>query len=682
MSGDGSAALSYGGLKAWDATGRSLPAHFEARDAFITVTVDDGGATYPVTIDPIAQQAYLKASNTEARDFFGRSVAVSGDTVVVGAYGEDSKTTGVNSVPNDDGTANFSGAAYIFVRKGGTWSQQAYLKASNTGAGDYFGISVAISGDTAVVGAYLEDSISKGVDSVPVDGGAGDYGAAYVFVRSGDTWSQQAYLKASSAGGNDFFGSSVALSGDTVVVGAPRESSGTTGVDSVPDYDLSAYRSGAAFVFTRSGGTWSQQAYLKASNTGADDFFGYSVTVSGDLLVIGALNEDSKTVGVDSVPIDDGTANDSGAAYVFTRSGGTWSQQAYLKAAHPGAGDSFGASVAASGETVVVGAAGEDSKTVGVDSVPNDDGSANGSGAAYVFTRTEGSWTQEGYLKASNTGASDTFGVSVAVSGETVVVGAYQEDSRSTGVDSVPDDDGTANDSGAAYIFTRSGAKWSQRAYLKASNTGADDQFGLSVAVSGDTVVVGSPQEDSKSTGVDSAPADDGSATNAGAAYLFTFFDPAIPNPVPARPDLLIGSRHTPLKGDNLYNSLSASPQQTLTVPARIFTTTTTRVQLVLQNDGGAAATMLLRSSGDTFPRMTVFAQRQGSPSRNIASQMKLRGYATPIDSGKEVRILYRLRTDRFFAGVLRRGDRDDTVLFRLTGEGRTDTAALVQKFR
>ncbi|MCB1205831.1 MAG: FG-GAP repeat protein, partial [Verrucomicrobiae bacterium] len=161
------AALTYGGLKAWDATGRLLTARFEARGTGLTVSVDDRGATYPITIDPIAQQAYLKAFNTGAGDSFGGSVAVSGDTVVVGAPNEDSNTTGVNSVPDDDGSADFSGAAYVFVRSGGSWSQQAYLKPSNTGAGDAFGNSVSVSGDTVVVGAPSEDSKTTGVDSVP-----------------------------------------------------------------------------------------------------------------------------------------------------------------------------------------------------------------------------------------------------------------------------------------------------------------------------------------------------------------------------------------------------------------------------------------------------------------------------------------------------------------------------------
>ena len=519
VSNEGATALTYGGLKAWDATGRPLPARFLSRGDGIAVEVDERGAAYPVTIDPIAQQAYLKASNTGGLDLFGWSVAVSGDTVVVGAYLEDSSTTGVNSVHNDDGMADDSGAAYVFIRNAGIWSQQAYLKPFNTQAGDGFGASVAVSGDTLVVGANLEDSNSLGVNSMPNDDGmADDSGAAYVFTRNAGIWSQQAYLKASNTDSGDNFGWSVSISGDTVVVGAYLEDSSTMGVNSVPNE--MADGSGAAYVFTRSGMIWSQQAYLKASNTGERDEFGQSVAVSGDTVVVGAYGEDSNTTGVDSVPDDDGTADDSGAVYVFTRSGMTWSQQAYLKAFNTGADDYFGLPVAVSGDTVVVAAYQEDSSTTGVNSVPDDDGTADDSGAAYVFSRNAGIWSQQAYLKASNTGGGDYFGQSVAVSGNTVVVGAVNEDSSTTGVNSVPNDDGTADFSGAAYVFTRSAGIWSHEAYLKAFNPGFGDGLGVSVAISGDTVVAGAFRESSSTTGVNSVP--DELAMFSGAAYLFT----------------------------------------------------------------------------------------------------------------------------------------------------------------
>ena len=511
----GAAVLNYTGLKVWDADGRALTARFEAvGERGLHLRVADQGARYPVTIDPVAQQASLKASNTGALDHFGTSVAVSGDTVVIGAPDEDSGTTGVNRLPDESATD--SGAAYVFQRSGGVWSQQAYLKAGNTGAGDAFGTAVAVSWDTVVVGAPWEDGSAVGVNGTP-DEGASSAGAVYVFTRNGSVWSQQAYLKAAHAQLGDRFGSSVAVSGDTVIVGAPDEDSGTTGVNTTPDEE--ATNAGAAYVFQRSDGVWSQQAYLKAGNTGAVDAFGTAVAVSGDTVVVGALGEDSGTTGVNSTPNE--YAPDSGAAYVFQRNGGVWSQQAYLKAANAEAFDMFGHAVAVSVDTVVVGAFWEASSTTGVNSAPNN--VASQTGAAYVFTRVGSQWSQQAYLKASNTTAADHFGHSVAVSGDTVVVGARFEDSGTTGVNSTPDEGAT--NSGAAYVFRRDNNEWSQQAYLKASNTGENDWFGHSVAVSGDTVVVGIRLEDSGATGVNSTP--DESATDSGAAAVFTGFGAA-----------------------------------------------------------------------------------------------------------------------------------------------------------
>ena len=508
----GATVVNYTGLKVWDADGKVLRSRFEAvGETDVRLRVEESGARYPLTIDPIAQQAYLKSgsNSNQVGDRFGASVSVSGDTVVVGAPMEASSTSGVNSTPNE--SASQSGAAYVFVRNGSSWSQQAYLKASNTGGGDYFGDSVAVSGDTVVVGAEHEDSSTTGVNSTPNEG-ASQSGAVYVFVRSGTIWSQQAYLKASNTGALDRFGSSVAVSGETVVIGAAEEDSSSTGVNSTPNE--SATYSGAAYIFTRSGTTWSHQAYLKAGNSGTYAFFGNSVSVSVDTVIVGAFGESSSTTGVNSPPND--SASLSGAAYVFVRSGTAWSQQAYLKASNTGADDQFGVSVAIAGDTVVVGAQFEDSNTTGTNSSSNE--SSTDSGAAYVFVRNGTAWSQQAYLKASNTGSGDRFGFPVGVSGDTVVVGARSEDGGTTGVNGTSDE--SAADSGAAYVFARSGTAWSQQAYLKASNTGASDIFGSSVAVSGDTVVLGACLEDSSTTGINNTPNE--SATDSGASYVFS----------------------------------------------------------------------------------------------------------------------------------------------------------------
>jgi hypothetical protein len=235
--------------------------------------------------------------------------------VVVGAFGEGSAATGVNGDQSDN-SATFAGAAYVFVRTGTAWSQQAYLKASNTNFGDQFGASVAISGDTIVVGANLEDSAATGVNGNQADNSAGGAGAAYVFVRSGAVWSQQAYLKASNTNGGDLFGSSVDISGDTIVVGATDEDSGATGVNG-NQADESATFAGAAYVFVRTGTTWTQQAYLKASNTDASDGFGTSVAISGDTVVVAAPYEDSSATGINGNQTDNSRSS-AGATYVFT----------------------------------------------------------------------------------------------------------------------------------------------------------------------------------------------------------------------------------------------------------------------------------------------------------------------------------------------------------------------------
>ena len=365
--------------------------------------------------------------------------------------------------------------------------QQGYLKASNTVAGDLFGYSVALAGDTLAVGVPGEDSAS---------------GAVYVFTRIDGVWSQQAYVKASNTEANDGFGESVALAGDTLAVGAPGEDS-----DGDPT-NISAVDSGAVYIFTRSGSGWSQQAYVKASNTETNDGFGESVALTNDTLAVGAPGEDS-----DGDPTNN-SAVDSGAVYVFTRSGSGWNQQAYVKASNAEDDDLFGVSVALAGDTLAVGAPGEDSDATGIDGDPTNN-SAVVSGAVYIFTRSGSGWSQQAYVKASNTETNDGFGESVALTNDTLAVGAPGEDS---------DGDPTNNsavDSGAVYVFTRTGSNWSQQAYLKASNTGSLDLFGSSIALDGDTLAVGALFEASNATGVNGNQGNN-SAPDSGATYVFS----------------------------------------------------------------------------------------------------------------------------------------------------------------
>lgn len=487
----------------------------------------------------IIQQAYLKASNPGAWDNFGYSVAISGDTMVVGAVGEDSAATGVNGNQADESVVN-SGAAYVFVRSGGIWTFQAYLKASNAGGNDLFGKSVAIDGGTIVVGAPSESSGANEVNGDQGEDSTAEAGAAYVFVRDGVNWSQQAYLKASNAEGaipgaafpdGDQFGFSVAISGETVVVGAPFEDSSAAGVNGDLS-DNSAADSGAAYVFVRAGTAWSQQAYLKASNPGGGnpesgingDRFGQAVAVSNNIVVVGAQLEDSASSGVNGSQNDD-DAPDSGAAYIFHRNGATWTQEAYLKASNGEIEDYFGYEVAVSGDTVVIAAIGEDSAVAGVN---GDEGNndAPDSGAAYVFSRSGATWTQQAYLKSSNTEANDGFGVALAADGDRLVVSAHGEAGNATGVDGNQNNNSLSG-AGAAYVFVREGTNWAPQAYLKASNTELNDQF-FRISISGESVVAGAFREDSNAAGADGDQCSNG-AEDSGAAYVFDLNSTIIP---------------------------------------------------------------------------------------------------------------------------------------------------------
>ena len=342
-------------------------------------------------IDSIAATEYVKASNTGVGDEFGFSVALSGDgsTLAVGAAYEDSAATGIDG-DQADNTASAAGAVYVFTRSAGAWQQQAYVKASNADADDRFGWSVALSddGNTLAVGAYAEDSAATGIDGDQADNTASAAGAVYVFTRTAGAWKQQAYVKASNTDAGDQFGFSVALNadGDTLAVGALYEASAATGIDG-DRADNAATNSGAAYVFTRAADAWKQQAYVKASNTDAEDRFGWLVALSGDgdTLAVGALFEDSAASGVGGGQADN-TATNSGAAYVFTRAAGIWKQQAYVKASNTGGSDWFGQSLALSGDgdTLAVGAVYEDSAATGIGS-DQADNTASHAGAVYVY---------------------------------------------------------------------------------------------------------------------------------------------------------------------------------------------------------------------------------------------------------------------------------------------------------
>jgi hypothetical protein len=539
-----------------------LPGRVNARYILQACNGGDCVDSAPVNVSGTLEAAvgYIKASNTNTLDSFGSALAMSADgaTLAVGAPGEDSAAAVIGGVETDN-TAASAGAVYVFTKAGGTWSQQAYIKASNAQASDLFGSALVLSGDgdTLAVGAPGEGSAATDVGGNEIDdcsagvpvNCATNSGAAYVFTRTAGAWSQQAYMKASNTEAGDRFGAELALSadGDTLAVAAIGEDSAATGIDSPNDtencttvgvHTNCADGSGAVYVFTRLVNTWSHQSYIKASNTRPSTFneigevastgenFGNALALSenGDTLAVGAWRESGKITGINQTP-PTYDADFSGAVYVFTRAVTDWDEEAYIKASNAELGDSFGSAVAlaADGNTLAVGAIYEDSEATGINVVDAQLGAfAQLSGAVYVFTRAVTDWSQEAYIKASNTNINDNFGSSVALNadGDILAVGAPGEDSASVGINGDQSSNAAA-DAGAVYVFTRGGA-WSQQAYVKASNTDASDGFGNVLAISGDgaTLAVAATSEDGASIGPDGEQADNG-APEAGALYLY-----------------------------------------------------------------------------------------------------------------------------------------------------------------
>ncbi len=375
------------------------------------------------------------------------------------------------------------------------FSQRGLFKASNTGAGDLFGVSVAIDGDTLAIGAPFE---SSSVANVPNDNTALAAGAVYVFTFSNNVWREQARIKASNAQAGDHFGEKIALQGDTLVIGAPQED----GINNA------ASNAGAVYVYQRSGLTWAENTILHASNAGSNDLFGSSLSLSSNILVVGAPGEASSIL----AGAADNSLQDAGAAYVFELNNNTWVEQTILKASNAEASDLFGGSIDIFDNTIVIGATGEDSSKI----LGASDNSVSNSGAAYVFLHNTLGWEEQAILKASNFGVGDEFGKSVSVFQDTVAVGAYFEDSSFV----AGGGDNLAPDSGAVYVFVRNGTTWTQQSLIKASNADSGDNFGVSLALRGDSLVVGAWAEDSTlSIGLL-----DNSASASGIVYVFDRF--------------------------------------------------------------------------------------------------------------------------------------------------------------
>ncbi len=406
----------------------------------------NSGAVYVYTRDSKGwkQQAYLKASNTAEGAQFGNSVTLSadGNLLAVGSIGEASSATGVNGNQNDNSMPG-AGAVYVFARKGGTWSQQAYVKSSNTGGPDVgyqFGYAVSLSrdGSTLAVSETSDPSNATGINGDQKNTAAPDSGAVFIFNHSGDTWSQQAYIKSSMTTRNVLFGYSVALNGN----------GDTLGVGSYGD----AGRRGAVYVFTRNNGTWSQQMRVMASKGEPGDYLGCSLAISddGNTIISGTVDDKYNTPDAGKPDVES-----LGGVYVFVRAAGQWSEQAYVRAFNPRVYDQFGLALAISrdGNTIAVGSHFEDSGAKGVNG-DQSDASMEDSGAAYVYTRSGTAWNPTAYVKASNPQPAAEFGTAVALSGDgkMLAIGAPKENSAATGVNGKQDDKSAAN-AGAAYVY-------------------------------------------------------------------------------------------------------------------------------------------------------------------------------------------------------------------------------------
>jgi hypothetical protein len=351
----------------------------------------------------------VMASDGEAEDWFGGATAIEGNYAVIGAR-------------MDDDNGSSAGAAYLFLRDSSGWTEQQKLLASDGSLDARFGRSVAISGDYVIVGAHKAD---------------GDIGAAYVFVRNGSTWSEVAKLSPSDGTSGDFFGTAVGISGDYAVVGAFGSANGG---DS----------SGAAYIYMRTDTTWLEQAKLVPSDADTNDRFGRSVAISGDYVVVGSYGDD-----------DFGGA--SGSAYVFERSGTVWTETAKLTPGDGSSGAHFGVSASASGDYLIIGA-----HTEGPDS----------SGAAYVFKKESGVWTEKAKLVAGDAGIGDEFGISVGITAGSAIVGARL-------------DDDLALSCGSAYLFQESGSVWSEVVKIVPADLDSAAEFGRDVAISATDVLAG-----------------------------------------------------------------------------------------------------------------------------------------------------------------------------------------------
>jgi hypothetical protein len=497
-SAEGEPKLKYSGLKAWDANGRPLQACMIATEEGIQLAVNDVTASYPITIDPLItsfeQELGPSVTGTGGTgDNFGASVAIDGNTVLIGADSDD-------TVAGTD-----AGSAYVFMNVAEEWTLQAVFRASDGASLDAFGRAVSITGDTAAVGAPLDD----------LPGDMTDAGSVRVFVRSGSIWTEQATLTAPVPAANEHYGETLSADGDTLVAGVSA-----------------SIGKGSAYVHVRNGSTWSlQQTLTQPGDPPGTQRFGRAVSIDGDTLAVGSLR----------APNGGGS---QGGLFIYTRSAGLWSLQGSFSGVVSGiTPGSFGTSVALSGDTVIAGA-------------PNESFNGPSSGSVYLFTRNAGIWSQGGHFASATTDSFDSFGSSVAILGNVAMVSAPNAGVSATGGDEpgivyfferingnwaetesftsrTPSPFGTygssvaigsefslagweeasttaGTTSGAVDVFANGNGTWVRAETIDAGDTGSGDRFGYSVDIEDNTAVIGA------ATDITAA------GLNAGSIYVFT----------------------------------------------------------------------------------------------------------------------------------------------------------------
>ena len=550
--------LYYGRITVLDHDGKTLPAELVLSGNQLVWKIDDTNATYPITIDPIiaTQVASFSSPDPLNNAGFGVSVSVWNDTMLIAEDG-----ASVGAFP-------YAGKVHVYQKAAGNWHYTASLESPDPSSLARFGSSVSLFNDTAVIGARLADP-----------SGVTNAGEAYVYQYSGGMWNLSECLSASDKSASAGFGSSVSISGDTIAVGAPSAL-------------VNGKNAGGVYIFTNSGGIWTQAASIASPDEANSVKFGTSVSLDDDTFVTGSPL--APTGSATTAP---------GRAYVYTGSGTTWIRTANLSAwSNPSANAFFGNSVSLDGDTIVVGAQ------------YADPGFTN-AGQAYIFKKT-GIWTQDESLTAPDRSANAYFGNSVSIHGTIVVIGAYLADPLGV------------YDGGAAYVFEYSGGAWDLVATLSAADESDGDGFGKAISLHKTTVIAGAPYASTSGTSM------------AGKAYAFDLI-----SPVPAPTVTAI----TPSSGVNtsdveITNLTGTGFSMTGTTEVRLIrtgysniTTTATvvsseKITCILPITGAAAGVwdiVVVNPDGQEGSGSNLFTVVEGIPAPSVSSISPSGGFNT-----------------------------------------------------